>query len=135
MRGVVLKEQLVGGNISEIKGGAKSTAIVSYFTGNDPSKWQSTISTYEIVDMGEVYEGIGLRLKAFGNNVEKLFTVRPSANHETIRIKLAGAQELTVNESGELVAETELGAVRFTKPVAYQEIDGKRVEVECNIYD
>ncbi|MEK7359496.1 MAG: SBBP repeat-containing protein, partial [Planctomycetota bacterium] len=127
-----LKEQLVGGNISEIKGGAKSTAIVSYFTGNDPSKWQSAISTYEIVDMGEVYEGIGLRLKAFGNNVEKLFTVRPSANHETIRIKLAGAQELTVNESGELVAETELGAVKFTKPVAYQEIDGQRVEVECN---
>ncbi|MEK6737226.1 MAG: SBBP repeat-containing protein, partial [Planctomycetota bacterium] len=78
----------------------------------------------------------GLRLKAYGNNVEKLFTVRPSANHETIRIRLAGAQELTVNESGELVAETELGAVRFTKPVAYQEIDGKRVEVaaEYSIY-
>ena len=64
--------------------------------------------------------------------MEKLFTMIPSANHETIRIKLADAQELTVNESGELVAETELGAVKFTKPVAYQEIDGQRVEVECN---
>ena len=29
------------------------------------------------------------------------------------------------------MAETELGPVKFTKPVAYQEIDGKRVEVEC----
>ncbi|MBF8278007.1 MAG: hypothetical protein HW390_3080 [Candidatus Brocadiaceae bacterium] len=136
MRGVALKEQLVGGNISEIKGGAKSMAIVSCFTGNDPSKWQSNISTYEIVDMGEVYEGIDLRLKACGNNVEKLFTVRPSANHEIIRIKLAGAQKLTVNESGELVAETELGAVKFTRPVAFQEIDGTRVEVaaEYSIY-
>ncbi|MBI5307412.1 MAG: SBBP repeat-containing protein, partial [Planctomycetes bacterium] len=135
-RGITLKEQLVGSNISEIKGGAKSTTVVSYFTGHDPSKWQSNVSTYEIVDMGEVYEGIDLRLKAYGNNVEKLFTVRPDANHETIRIKLAGAQELTVNESGELVAETELGAVKFTKPVAYQEIDGKRVEVaaEYSIY-
>ena len=27
------------------------------------------------------------------------------------------------------MAETELGAVKFTKPVAYQEIDGKRVAV------
>ena len=136
MRGIALKEQLVGGARSEIKGGAKSTAIVSYFIGNDPSKWQSTISSYEIVDMGEVYEGIDLRLKAYGNNVEKLFTVKPSASHETIKIKLAGAQELTVNESGELVAETELGAVKFTKPVAYQEIDGKRVDVaaEYTIY-
>ena len=135
-RGITLKEQLVGSNICEIKGGAKSTTVVSYFTGNDPSKWQSNVSTYEIVDMGEVYEGIDLSLKAYGNNVEKLFTVKPSANHETIRIKLAGARELTVNESGELVAETELGAVKFTKPVAFQEIDGKRVEVaaEYSVY-
>ena len=35
-----------------------------------------------------------------------------------------------VNEHGELVAETELGPVKFTKPVAYQEIDGKRVYVD-----
>src|SRR3972149_3928885 len=90
------------------------------------------MSTYEVVDMGEVYEGIDLRLKAYGNNVEKLFTVKPDANHETIRIRLDGAQELTVSKSGELVAETELGAVKFTKPVAYQEIDGKKVGVDVS---
>ena len=36
---------------------------------------------------------------------------------------------LWVNEHGELVAETELGPVKFTKPIAYQEINGKRVDV------
>ncbi len=41
------------------------------------------------------------------------------------------ARGLVVNEHGELVAETELGPVKFTKPIAYQEIDGKRVEVDC----
>ncbi|KAB2835989.1 MAG: hypothetical protein F9K48_03025, partial [Candidatus Brocadia sp.] len=128
-RGIAIKEQLVGGKIDEIKGGAKSVATVNYFTGNDSSKWQSNISTYEIVEMGEVYEGIELRLKAYGNNVEKVFTVKPDANHETIRIRLEGAQGLTVNKAGELLAETELGAVKFTKPVAYQEIEGKRVDV------
>src|SRR3972149_5130272 len=40
-----------------------------------------------------------------------------------------GARGLWVNDEGQLVAETELGPVKFTKPVAYQEIDGKRVEV------
>ncbi len=131
VRGVALKEQLVGGKINEAKGGSKSVATVNYFTGNDLSHWQSNIPTYEIVEMGEIYEGIDLRLKAHGNNVEKLFTVKPGANHEKIRIRLAGAQELTVNTEGELVAETELGAVKFTRPVAYQDIDGKRVEVAC----
>ncbi|NUO08607.1 MAG: SBBP repeat-containing protein [Candidatus Brocadia sp.] len=38
---------------------------------------------------------------------------------------------MSINEHGELVVETEFGPVKFTKPVAYQEIDGKRVEVEC----
>jgi hypothetical protein len=127
--GVTLKEQLVGGTIGEIRGGAESLATVNYFTGNDLSKWQNNIATYEIVDMGEVYNGIGLRLKAYGNNVEKLFTVRPDANHEAIKIRIEGAQGLTVNETGELVVKTELGPVKFTKPIAYQEINDKRVDV------
>ncbi len=129
--GVALKEILVGGKMGEIMGRAQSISTVSCFYGNDPSLWKSNISTYKIVDMGEVYRKIGLRLKAYGNNVEKLFTVKPGGNHETIKVRVEGAKELTVNEAGELVAETELGAVKFTKPVAYQEIDGTRVYVEC----
>ncbi|TLD40496.1 MAG: hypothetical protein JETT_3220 [Candidatus Jettenia ecosi] len=34
-----------------------------------------------------------------------------------------------MNKEGQLEAETDLGTVTFTKPVAYQEIQGKRVEV------
>ena len=77
-----------------------------------------------------MYDGIGLRLKAYGNNVEKLFTVMPDANPESIKVGLSGATALRVNEDGQLEAETELGIVKFTKPVAYQEIDGQRVEVD-----
>ena len=166
-RGVALKEELVGGKTGDISGEKISGAVVSYFKGNDPSKWKRGIATYEMVSLGEVYKGIALKLKAHGNNVEKLFYVKPGANPEQIRVSLSGLQpqenppplspsvrgtdgcpplagagggvgargllhqELWVNEHGELVAETALGPVKFTKPVAYQEIDGKRVEVEC----
>ncbi|MEK6729763.1 MAG: SBBP repeat-containing protein, partial [Planctomycetota bacterium] len=130
-KGVALKEHLVGGKANEIRGGAQFVTSVSYFKGNDPSKWKSNISTYEVVDMGEVYDGIGLRLKAYSNNVEKLFTVTPDANPDAIKVGISGATALKVNEDGQLVAETELGPVKFTKPVAYQEIDGKRVVVAC----
>ena len=67
---------------------------VSYCKRNDPSKWKGNITTYNIVDMGEVYEGIGLRLKAYGNNVEKLFTVRPDATPETVKLQISGAKAL-----------------------------------------
>ena len=175
-RSVALKERLIGSKINETKGSAQSATVVSYFKGSDPSKWRSNIATYEMVDMGEVYDGVCLRLKAYGDNVEKLFTVKPGADAGQIRIRLDGiksspvsveaygkaslcgqqalfegekqppespfikgnltesplekdAMGLSVKERGELVAETKLGPVKFTKPVAYQEIGGKRVEV------
>ncbi|TVM00546.1 MAG: hypothetical protein CV087_13155, partial [Candidatus Brocadia sp. WS118] len=173
---VALKEEFIGAKISGIKGEGESVTKVSYFKGNDPSKWKSNISTYELVNLGEIYDGIELKLKAHGNNVEKLLYVKPGAVPEQIKISLSGiqypenppplspsvrgtggcpplagagggegtrggiatkspltkgARGLSVNEHGELVAETELGPVKFTKPVAYQEINGKRVEVDC----
>ena len=161
--GVAIKETLVGGRVHDITGNEKAVTNVSYFKGNDPSQWKTNISTYDVVSLGEIYKGIELKLKAYGNNVEKLFCVKPDANPEQIKISLSGIQPpespfikgdginnssykggtdeksplekgargLWVNEHGELVAETELGAVKFTKPVAYQEINGKRVDVEC----
>ncbi|OOP56664.1 MAG: hypothetical protein AYP45_07880 [Candidatus Brocadia carolinensis] len=64
--------------------------------------------------------------------MEKLFCVRPGANADQIKIQLSGARALRVNKDGQLEAETELGPVKFTKPVAYQEIDGKKIDVEVD---
>ena len=138
LSGVTLKEEFVGGKTFDIRGEKRSETKVSYFRGNDPSKWKTNIATYEYATLGEVYKGIEIRLKAYGNNVEKLFCVKPGANPEQINIRLSGAETslekevagLSVNEQGELVTETALGPVKFTKPVAYQEINGKRVEVD-----
>ena len=198
--GIALREEFVGAKVKTIQGEYPSITKVNYFKGSDPSKWKTNVSTYDVVSLGDIYDGIELRLKAYGNNVEKLFCVKPGAKPEQIKISLSGIQPpenppptpasggqpsvplsegdkgggdgihnsickweaaeksplengittesplkkrttqisplikgeqrgLWVNEEGQLVAETELGPVKFTKPVAYQEIDGKRVEV------
>lgn len=131
---LVLREEFIGGKVEKIKGEGKTATKVSYFKGKDPSKWKDNISTYDVVNLGEIYEGIGLRLKAFGNNVEKLFTVKPGANPNQIKVKLNGADAVRVNEEGQIEAETELGTVVFTKPVAYQEIRGERVVVDVEYH-
>src|SRR3990172_2237440 len=160
--GVALREEFVGAKVNAIQGEDPSVTKVNYFKGNDPSKWKTNVSTYDYVNLGEIYKGIELRLKAYGDNVEKLFCVKPGVDPEQIRISLSGIQStetpmieekqppvspfikgdltvsplekgasgLWVNEEGQLVAETELGPVKFTKPVAYQEIDGKRIYVD-----
>ena len=128
-RGIVLREELVGATIHDIRGEGISPTKVSYFTGQDRSKWVSGIPTYSSVSLGEVYNGIELKLKAYGNNVEKLFFVQPGSDPVSITVRLSGAGSIKVNEAGELEAATELGVVRFTRPLAYQEIDGRRIEI------
>lgn len=140
--GIALKETLIGNKKPHAgqcfdrdralspEGEGESITRVSYFKGNDPSKWQTNISTYDMVSLGEVYDGIELKLKAYGNNVEKFFYVQPGAESKDIRLQIEGGKGLKINENGELEVETELGTVKFTKPIAYQEIEGKRVDVE-----
>ncbi len=113
------------------EGEGKATTQVNYFKGNDPSLWKENISAYEYISFGEVYNGVELKLKACGANVEKLFYVKPYADLDSIKIKLSGANALNVNKEGQLETETAFGTVLFTKPVAYQEIHGKRVEIDA----
>ncbi|MDN3515835.1 MAG: SBBP repeat-containing protein [Candidatus Brocadia sp.] len=129
-KAVYFKEELIGGKTPEIKGEGESITRVNYFKGNDQSRWKTNIPTYEFVSLGEVYEGIEVKLKAYGNNVEKLFYVKQGAEPDDIRLRLKGNRFLRINKEGELVVKTALGDVKFSKPIAYQEIGGKRVEVE-----
>jgi hypothetical protein len=130
VKGVALKEEFMGGKVADVKGEGKAVTQVNYFNGNDPKKWRKHIPTYEFVSLGELYEGVDLKLKAYGNNVEKLFYVKPGAEPKKIRVKISGGKALSVNKEGELEVETELGAVRFTRPVAYQVGEGKKEYIE-----
>ena len=128
-RSIALEETIVGAKIGGIAGEQPSVTKVSYFKGNDKSKWQTNIPTFNTVNLGEVCEGIGLSLKAYGDNVEKLFCVKPGASPAFIKVQIDCGKSLRVNQEGQLEADTELGPVKFTRPIAYQEIEGKSVEV------
>jgi len=131
-RGLALKEVFAGGNIDTIQGEGKSVAQVSYFRGNNPAQWKKNIPAYEVVNLGEIYKGIQVKLKAYGNNIEKRFYLKPYADPEAIAIRLSGAHAINLDDAGQLEVTTDLGTVKFTRPMAYQEIDGKRVEVHVD---
>jgi len=123
--GWTLTETLVGGKPRPHGDGLTPTRA-SFFIGNDPARWKTGVATYDSVALGEVWPGVDVRLRAYGRNTEKLFTVRPGASPSRIRMRVAGARSLRVNDTGALVAKTGLGEVTFTRPVAYQEHDGVR---------
>ena len=130
IKGWVIKESFSGVSTSHVNGEQETTTRINYFKGQDSSKWTKQIGTYNIVNLGSIYEGITLKLKAYGKNVEKLFYVNAGGNPERIKINIDGAKSLKVNENGELNIETGLGFVKFTKPIAYQQEDGKKKYID-----
>jgi len=130
--GLALKESFNNSNVKHIIGRNLTTAKINYFNGKDKSKWKSDIPSYEYLDFGQVFEGINIKLRAYGNNVEKLFFVQPNGDPDRIKVEFEGADFLTVNNSGELEVSSPLGKVTFTKPVAYQENAGKKVFIDVS---
>ncbi len=120
-----LTETFVGWTGREIGGRDQVPVSVSSFRGADWDQRPHRIPAYRVLDVDDIYPGIDLRLKAYGDNVEKLFLVRAGAHPADIRITLGGANRLNINTDGELEVETELGVVTLTRPVAYQREDGK----------
>lgn len=125
-------EETFQGLSGKIRGEGKSITKVSYFRGNDPSLWKAGLPAYEAVSLGEACGGVGIVLRAYGGTVEKLFYVKPGARPEEIRVRLSGADRLSVNSDGGLEVKTQRGMVTFSKPLAYQEQGGKREPVEVS---
>ena len=121
----VLTETMVGARIVPV-GGRISPTHVSRFAGGDPARWRSDVPTYERVLLGEAWPGIAIELAARGRSVEKMFIVAPGADARRIRVQLRGARRLALDGEGALIVETGQDPVRFTAPMAWQDVDGER---------
>lgn len=123
-----LSESFQGGKPRPHRG-ERAITRVSDFHGNDPRCWRSGLPTYRSVELGEVWRGIGVSVRASGPAIEKVFTVAPGASADSIRMQLDGARRLRISALGRLIADTGFGNVAFSAPVAYQEKGQRRVAV------
>ena len=118
----VIKEAPHGGDLAP-SADTPSETTVNYFTGIKEN-WHTDVPTYDSVSAGFVWDGVSLSLKAYGNNIEKLFTVFPGTNPDVIKMNFDGVESLSVDESGEMLLHTSSGNIAMTTPVAYQHVDG-----------
>lgn len=128
--GYVLKERFVGTTKQHMTqapyGEERTTTHFNYFIGKDATSWQTNVPAYEVLNMGEIWEGVALKLNAHSNNVEKLFYVTPNAAPSSIQIEVDGAEQLQLSQNGELIVITPVGPLRYSAPVAYQWIHGEK---------
>ncbi|MCI4454269.1 MAG: hypothetical protein JHC25_04910 [Thermodesulfobacterium sp.] len=128
----VISERWVDGKVQAIKGEEELGTKVSYLIGNDSSKHHSGLSTYRYVSLGEVWSGVEVKLKATQKTVERFFYVKPGADPSKIQVQLNGAKDLKLSKDGEIIIKTGLGDLKLSKPIAWQEKDGKKLPVKVS---
>lgn len=76
--------------------------------------------TFNQLDFGYIRKGIKMQLDARYGNVEKLLIMEPGTDVGSLRFELSGAEDLWIDEGGQLVIIVNGEHFKFTKPVAWQ---------------
>jgi hypothetical protein len=105
-------------------------AVVSYFKG-PREQWKTGVKTYSSLVYRDLWPGIDLVFAGSGSRLKYTFLVGPGADPERIQLAYRGATAVRLTGAGELDISTPAGDFRDEKPYAYQDIEGRRVEVEA----
>jgi hypothetical protein len=125
----VVKLDFVGAN-PEVKpeGREPTSAVVSYFKG-PREKWRTGLKTYGSIIYRDLWPGIDLVYTGTVNRLKYSFLVKPGADPGRIRLAYRGVSSLRVSDAGQLEVKTPVKEFQDDRPVAYQEVGGRAVEV------
>ncbi len=104
----------------------------SYFIGNDPSKWKTSVTNYKKVKYQEIYDGIDLVYYGNQRQLEYDFVVKPGATPEIIKLQFNGTDKVNIDNDGNLILKIANEEVIQHKPVIYQTINGVKQTVVGN---
>ncbi|GEM_PF-815494 len=104
-------------------------ASFTYFRGRS-SDWKTDIAAYGAITYSHLWPGIDLVYSRSPYGLKSQFVIHPGADVTQIALAVAGAKKLEINEKNDLVIITPEGTIIEKAPQAYQEINGRRVEVK-----
>ncbi len=125
-----IRMHLVGGNARpEMSAGNQLPGVTNYYIGSDRSQWQEGVKQFAGVSYRDVYPGVNMAFHGEQRQLEFDFIVAAGASPAAIHLGISGARKIATDASGNLLLSSAAGDVVMHKPVAYQEINGKRQNV------
>ena len=103
----------------------------NFYLGKNPDNWKSEVKSYQLIEYTNLYNLIDLKLYSLGNKLKYDFIVKPGGKTKEILLNYDGIDNLSIDESGNLIVKTSIFNVIEQKPYAFQIIDGVKVEVPC----
>ncbi|MEO7145135.1 MAG: SBBP repeat-containing protein, partial [Bryobacteraceae bacterium] len=115
-----------------VLGGMESTGGVShYFKGSDQAQWRTGIPHYSQVQVHGLYRHVDVSYHFQDQRLEFDIHMRPGSDSGAPRFELPGARRLVLEAGGGLAMEIDGRKYRLRVPLAYQERNGKREQVQC----
>ncbi len=131
IRGNTVHVNFIGSNRNSIPMPfGQSSEYYNYFLGNDEKHWASKAFAYDGFIYPSLYSGVDMKVYSSGEHAKYDFIVAPGADPSPIIIEYMGAKELSL-ENGNLYARTDLVDIIEQRPLAYQVINGEKVNVDC----
>jgi hypothetical protein len=127
----VLRMKLEGANRApRISGQGELAGKSNYLTGQNPQGWRRDVPNYARVRYEDIYAGVDQVFYGNGRELEYDFIVAPQADWKQIALGFEGVEKLDINAAGELVLHAGGDRIVQKKPVIYQDINGRRSEVQ-----
>jgi hypothetical protein len=105
---------------AEVRGLEQLPGKSNFFIGNDPRDWRTNIPAYSKVKYLGIYPGVDLVYYGQHRVLEYDFIVAPGADPRQIRMKIAGADRISISPNGDLVMNTAGREVQLERPRIYQ---------------
>ncbi len=118
--------------VTKIEKSSPSSHYYNYFIGKDSSKWAGDVHSYQESLLKDFYKGIDLKLIEQQQELKYEFHVAPYTDPKSIQFSYSGAEDVFLNSEGTLIVKTKLGNIQEKKPYAYQIINGKIINVDCD---
>lgn len=110
-------------------GEGRQPHVSHFYLSADRERWRSHVPNFAAVRYAGIYPGIDLVYTGDGRQLKYDFVVAAGGEPERIRVAYQGVERIELGESGELVVWLPGGHVIEQPPVAWQELDGRRVPV------
>ncbi len=104
----------------------------NYFIGNDPSKWVSYAKEYSKLKIEEVFAGTDILFYTENNKPRFDFIIKQGSNPEDIIYNIIGGESVNIDQAGDLTVSTSIGKLYNGGLFAYQEINGRKQQVDCS---
>lgn len=114
-----------------ITGGGQAEGQTNYLLGNNPDHWLRGVPNYSEVRYGRIYAGTDLVFYGNDGDLEHDFELQPGADPKRIAFRLEGAKNVALDGARGLEITLANGKIAFSRPIAYQLVQGVRRGVEA----